>query len=323
MIEWVLMVAAFLLAAFHSGAETGVYSLNRLRLRLRAEQGRSAARALLRLLRRPQLTISSLLVGTNIGIYVATALATDFIRRLLPGHAAELYSGLIMPPILLVLAEMFPKSLFQKHADVLMYKTVWAVRVSQTVFYPAAVLLQWVSRLPQALMRTERASGGRALTAEALRFYLNEAAAQGALSGFQKTMAENILRLRSRTVAEVMTPIERTVMVAEDAPPGELLDILRRHRYSRIPVYRGARERIVGVINVLDVAALDGEPPAPGEMTRPVLSVGQTTSVADALWALRRARQQLGAVTDEQGRAVGIVTIKDLVEEIVGELAAW
>ena len=143
------------------------------------------------------------------------------------------------------------------------------------------------------------------------------------LSGFQRTVAENILRLRSLDVAQVMTPLADAVMVPETASHRDLLKAFGAHRYSRIPVYREGRERVVGVINVIDVASIEREPPPTAELAREVLSLRKGTSVADALWALRQARQQFAVVTDAEGRALGIATVKDLVEEIVGELEAW
>jgi len=323
MSDYLLIAAAALFAGFHSGSETGTYCVNRLRLRLRAEQGHSAARALLNFTRRSRLAISTLLIGTNVGVYVATVLSTGKLNQLLAGVHAELYSSIILPPILLVFCDIMPKSFFQHHADVLMYRAIWPLRVSQTVFYPVALLLRWVGGLPHLLLGKSGAPLRPAFTRESFRFHLTEGAAHGVLSGFQRTVAENILRLRSLDVAQVMTPLADAVMVPETASHSDLLKAFGAHRYSRIPVYREGRERVVGVINVIDVASIEREPPPTAELAREVLSLRKGTSVADALWALRQARQQFAVVTDAQGGALGIATVKDLVEEIVGELEAW
>jgi len=321
MLDYVLIVAAICLAAFHSGNETGFYCVNRLRLRLRAEIGERSARALQRLVSHPQLLISTVLVGTNVGIYVATVLATDKLRELGLGMRADLWSSVILPPIFLVCADMTPKSLFQHHADCLMYRTVWPLRGSEVLFTPFSFFLRFFSRLPQFLLRHRIVPRTAAVTSDAFRFYLSEGAAHGALSTFQRTMAENILRLKSVRVESVMTPLGQTVMIREGASSEELERLLRAHRYSRLPVWRERRQNIVGAINVLDVAC--AERPGVGDLVRPALNVSAGASVADALSLMRGAKQQFAAVTGEDGRAVGIVTAKDLVEEIVGELDAW
>ena len=181
MLEWALIAAGVLFAAFHSGSETGTYCVNRLRLRLRAEQGQAAARALLDFTRRPRLAISTILIGTNVGVYVATVLSAQKLNELLSGMHAELYSGLLMPPVLLILADIIPKSLFQHHADALMYRVVWPLRASQKLFYAPAVLLRWLGGLPQMLLGKGTAPASRSFSRGAFRFYLSQGAAHGVL----------------------------------------------------------------------------------------------------------------------------------------------
>jgi putative hemolysin len=321
MLDYVLIAAAVCVAAYYSGFETGFYCINRLRLRLRAEQGERSAHALQRLVSRPQILISTALVGTNAGIYLATVLSTQKLRQMGLGMKAELWGGLILPPIFLIWADMIPKSLYQYHADYLMYKTLWPLRVSEIVLYPFSAFLRWISRLPQVLLRRRIAPRGGPVTSDAFLFYLSEGAARGALTSFQRAMAQNILRLKSVPVGATMTPLEKAIMISEEASREELEEVLRAHRYSRMPVWRGSRDRIVGAINVLDVAS--AERPQVRSLVRSVPALRPDTSVADALSLMRREKQQFAVVTDEGGRARGIVTAKDLVEEIVGELEAW
>ena len=323
MLEWALIAAGVLFAAFHSGSETGTYCVNRLRLRLRAEQGQAAARALLDFTRRPRLAISTILIGTNVGVYVATVLCAQKLNELLAGMHAELYSGLLMPPVLLILADIIPKSLFQHHADALMYRVIWPLRASQKLFYAPAVLLRWLGGLPQMLLGKGTAPAARSFSRGAFRFYLSQGAAHGVLSSFQRAVADNVLRLKSLDVGQAMTPLPEVVMIPEDASGDQVLEAFAAHRYSRILVHRGSRDCVVGVLHVMDVALADGPLPPAGELAREVLSVRRGASVADVLWTLRRARGQLAVVTDHEGRAVGIATVKDLLEEIVGELEGW
>jgi CBS domain containing-hemolysin-like protein len=320
--DYLAIVASILLAGFHSGSEMGFYCANRLRLRLRADRAFPGARRLQRLVSNPALAITTMLVGTNLGLYLATVAVTGRLGQTRWAAQADLLSSLIMPPVLVVFAEMIPKSLFQHHADTLMYHAVWPLRVSEIVFYPFSRLLRWVSALPKALLARRVSPQRPVVTPDTFHFYLSESASQGLLSPFQQKLAVNIMRLKSVQVDRVMTPLERVVMVAEDAPVGELLDALQQHDYARIPVWRGSRDKIVGVISALDVA-IAGSAASVSQLARGVLSVKAGSLVADALWGLRQARQHLAAVVADDGRCVGIVTVKDLVEEIVGELRAW
>jgi CBS domain containing-hemolysin-like protein len=324
--ELAILCACILLAGFFAGSETGAYCLNRLRLRLRAEQGLASARLLLRFVRKPRLAISTTLVGTNVGHYLATVLFTHHLAMVVTAGRAELLSGLIMPPILLVFAEIIPKSLFQHHADVVMYRAVWPLRLSQVVLYPVAAALRWLGGLPLKWLGKDTGPVTPRFTSEAFRFYLSEGTERGVISESQRRMAENIMHLRSLAVRGTMTPLDNAVMVADDASDEDVMAAFRSHRYSRILVFQGKRERVSGAINVIDLASLGaGQNGAPAAiaLARGVLTFDPDMSVADALWTLRQARQQIGIVTDEDGKALGLVTVKDLVEEIVGELAAW
>ncbi len=324
MLDYVLIAASVALAGFHSGNETGFYCINRLRLRLWADAGRTSARALHRLVQKPQLAISTVLVGTNIGVYLSTVLLTDLLRRTeWAGMRADVYSSLLMPPILLIFSEIGPKSLFQHHAEHLMYRTVWPLRVSEVVFYPLTLLLRWISGLPGKALRRRSTERRSTVNPDAFRFYLREGAAQGVLSSFQSTLAENILRLRTVDVATAMTPLERAVMIEHAASGDDLLQVLTDHRYSRIPIWRDEPENVVGIVNLIDVALAGGASQGVGPFVREVPHLRRTTSVADALRKLRQERQQFAVVTDADGNALGIVTVKDLVEEIVGELQVW
>ena len=153
-----------------------------------------------------------------------------------------------------------------------------------------------------------------------MKYLLMESTEEGVLTPYQNVIAENILSLRDLRVRSVMIPLSRVAAVEEEAGKERVLELVRRYNFSRFPVYREQKWRVVGVINVLD--ALGEEFSVRGSVRdAPVLSPWDT--VASALHELRVAKQPMGIVSDGTGRAVGLVTMKDLVEEIVGELAEW
>lgn len=310
-------------AAFFSGSETGLYCVNRLRLRILAERGDPSARLLLRAAMHPRPIISTILVGTNTALYMATMLVTGLLLEAGLGDTSQFIAGLAMPPFLLVFADMLPKTLMQRHADRVMRVNIWPLRFFQFVFWPLAALLRSVSTLPNLIFRKKRSRRPPAVTPESFRLYLREGADQGVLSGFQRSMAMNILRLRSVPVSQAMTPVSRAVMISDDADGAALMALLGAHRYSRIPVYGGERPNVVGVLNVLDVVLGEGDVPAVRDLMREPVRVAADVSVAQALTMLRQQKQPFAVVQDRDGSTVGLLTIKDLVEEIVGELRAW
>lgn len=325
MLDALLIVLCILAAAFFCAGETGLYSLNRLRLRLRAEHDETPARLLQGMVARPRLAVNAMLIGTNLAHYAVTVLFVARLAQLGLGARADLLAGLILPPVLLVLTEVLPKSFMQRHAERFMYRIAWPLRVSQAVFHPLAALLRGVVAVPHLLVGGRRGQRTAALDFDSFRRYFALGADEGVLTPFQRAVAENIMRLKSLPVAEAMTPLNSVVMISEDAGYDDLLDLMRRHRYSRIPVFRDVSERITGVIHVIDVAAARRTAGAPAmrELMREPHRLPYDTSVADALHTMRQARQPFAVAVGRDGAAAGIVTVKDLVEEIIGELKAW
>ena len=322
MTEAFAIVFFVILSGFFSGSEVGFYCLNRIRLRFRWQEGWPGSGSLRRLTRNPHTTISTILVGNNITHYGTTAVCA----RVLVGwglvHRADLFSSLIVPPFLLVFAEILPKFLFQRRADTLMYKAAPFLRACEFLFYPLLLLLRGIMGMLNKITGTKIGQRGK-VTRERLRFFLQEGTALGVLSPYQQRMADNIMRVRSLGLETALIPLEDVVMIPQSASVGDLKEVLRGHRFSRIPVYSERRENIVGVVNVIDLLATEDESAMLEDLIREPIYVDEDLSVAEALYTLQRRHQQLAVVTGEEGQAVGIVTVKDLVEEIVGELEAW
>ncbi len=323
MVEYLLVALFVALEGFFAGSETGFYCLNRIRLHFRADQHWPGAASLRKLTAQPHLAISTMLIGTNISVYLATVLCARKLVEIGLERNADLYSVLIMPPVLLVFAEIIPKSIFRRRADTLMYKAAGMLRVCKLLFSPFLVLLWGVGAILKLAVGHRAFEPEAMFTTEKLRFFLSEGAALGVLSPYQRTMADNILRVKSLTIGAAMVPLKGVVMVSEDASLEELKEVLRDHRFSRIPVYSGDRRKITGTVNVIDVMSAEGKQKSVQTLARHSLSLDGRLSVAEGLYALQRARQQMAVVTTPQGAARGIVTVKDLVEEIVGELRAW
>ncbi len=315
----VVLVLAVVAAGYFSGLETGSYWVRPLRLRLKLTSDDKRARVLDRLLSdRPGL-ICTTLMGTNLFIYLATASCTAVYVGLLPHHhwGIELASTLTMAPILFIFAEVLPKHLFQRHAETLVYALSGSLAFFRQMFAPMVWVLKHFSRSCMLLLRAERTASTTFYSRGRLRHVLDVSTKQGVLSEYQQTMIANIMRLRHATVEQVMVPIRDCRSVSLHANLRNLRE-LGKERFTRFPVYDGEATNVVGVINVLDILS-------PGESASDIASLMSLVvmfpcsfRVEPTLTRLRQARQHLGVVADEHGNAIGIITIKDLVEKIVG-----
>ncbi len=319
-------VAGVLLSFYASGVETGSYCLNRVRLRVRTEEKRPAARMLSALLARHEDVVTMALLANALADYLATSAVTAMV---IAAHGsageAELAATAIVAPTLLVFGGIVPKDLFRREADRLMY--VLALPVTLTV--AAARLTGFVAfirAITRALVRlvdpAHAAAQQRVLPRANVMALLNEGAAQGGLSALQRDLIGRVMRLSEVAIGGVMVPRARVASVPIDIARDDFLRIARMAHFSRLPVWRGDPRRVVGMVNVYD-ALTDQEARPIAQHVRPVQSLHAGTSVSAALLQLQKQKQTMAAVVDRHGHCVGILTLKDLAEEVVGDLEAW
>lgn len=322
MLTYILLALALIFSFLYSATETGFYCLNRIRLRYRQERGWWTAKTISRLLDDPQGLLCTILIGNNIANYAATAVFTYTLGKNLPHLKGEaLVTTLVLAPFLMIFCEILPKSIAQRQADSLLYKVVPTTQVSHILFYPLVILLKWVSKLPQLFLKGVEVKESPFFHPQRLRFLLEEGTEGGAVSLYQNMMAKNIMALGHIPVKKVMIPLEVVTMAPDTVGPNTLKDLAREKAFSRIPIYERDRSKVVGIVTLLDFLREGKDEVKP--FVKPATYLEADLPVDDALLRLRRARQRMGIVTEGNGRAVGIVTIKDLAEEIVGELSVW
>jgi len=315
-----IILGCMFMAGVHAGFETGVYCLNRIRLRYRFGKGDASAVAVDRLLRTPARLISTALVGTNVFVFLATLTLTQRLQHAHPEHA-ELLATLILALPLCIFAEVIPKDLFRRAADTLVYVLAKPFTISVRVFRPLTIPLGLISRflLKLAPERSEQLYYSPAR----LRHFFEESRTEGVLSAYQGTMADNIMKLREITAEKVCVRMENAITLPVDASFEQVRRLAEKFPHRRYPVREPASGTVVGVVNILDLLQDSGENFSLGTYLREPVRIPVHTNAVDALRQIRRSTVPLGLVTDESGRAVGILTIKDLVEEIVGELGVW
>jgi CBS domain containing-hemolysin-like protein len=318
--------AGVVLSALASGIETGSYCLNRVRLRVRADQGQPAARRLATLVKRQEDVILTTLLGTTLADYICTACITALLMDAMvtPGHA-QFWTVLLVTPLLLVFGGMIPKDWFRREADRLMYALalplVWGVRAARATGF--LWLMRRLTRALAARIHPSRPSDeAHTLPRASVLRLLHEGAALGGLSRFQRDLIDRVMNLSNLRVAGVMIPRPRVAAVSQHIRREDFLRVARMAHFSRMPVYRGDPRNVVGIVSVFDVLS-DRQVRPVVEYVRPHLGLPAHTSVAAALLTLQRRRETMAVVEDRGGQCIGILTLKDLVEEIVGDLEAW
>jgi CBS domain containing-hemolysin-like protein len=321
-LEWIpiaALIAVVGVSALYSMAETAMMALSRGKLRSLADN--PDATLLTRLLKDPNRMLGTVLVGNNLANILASTLATALFLHYL-GGSGVLFSTVVMTLFILLAAEITPKTYASHNADRVALRLAPLVAVSAKVFYPVVQVLTWVGVNVIRLLGG-KAEGGRLMTEEELRTLVEVGEEQGILEANEREMIQGVFDFGDTIVREVMVPRIDVQALPETATLGEVWDALVHWGHSRIPIYRNTIDDITGVIYARDILAYGREKPldTPArELARPVPFVPETKKI-DSLFAdFRRQRTQIAVVMDEYGGTAGIVTIEDLLEEIVGEI---
>ena len=324
---WVLLgVAGLVLSGLFAGLETGFYALSRLRLQLRSYQKDAAAQRISGWMERPTSLLTGLLVWQNISNFAASAAITMLLSSQGLGALAQTaLSALVISPFMLIFAEVVPKDLFYMHTDSWTYKLAGFLHgaLLAITVVPVLPLLYGLEIVSTKLLRFGRgAAEAPSGTPHRVQRLVEESSATGLISDAQQDMIERTLRMAHIDVREVMIPWVRVVAVPAQIGQKGFEAIARRYNVSRLPVLGRNTNDILGVVQVVDVLADEKAFDLRPHLRAPITLLPEQ-SVRSAITLMQRARQTIGIVVNRQGQAVGLVTIKDLVEELVGELADW
>ncbi len=319
------------LAGFFAGSETGIYRLSRLRLRLNAERGRVFSTLLARSMRDSSGLLLSLLVGTNLCHNVATGAITSlFLDIASSERAAEAYTALLMAPVLFIFSELIPKNVFLHRADVLTSLAAPLLYASHKTFTWCGVvpLLRLTSNLFARLIGSPVSSRTMIASSQGyqVRAILRDTQEEGLLSHVQTEMIDRIVNIPGLRLGTAMVPLSQVHLIAMQSDRSALLKEIARHTFTRLLVWRDTPGDIVGFVNIYDVLGCEEEFTSLEKFLVPVRNADANTLVIETIDLMRREQIEVVLVTHRRGPRdvpAGMVTMKDLVEELMGELAEW
>lgn len=321
---WVLMVIGLVGSAIYSGLETGTYSLNRVRLHVLDQQKVISAKRLARLMSQPASLLATLLIGNNITNYLGTAGLTVILENgQLVYWKIILFNVMFLTPLLFVFGETLPKDVFAAHCDKLMYRMSGFLLFSQKLFRAVGLELL-IMGLIRLLLRATGAP--RKMVAlhprRKFEFLVKEGMEFGLLSEEQVAMVDRVLELSGRQVIHEMVPWSRVSIININDDATKLWKLTEDTGRSRFPVVDSGSQ-VVGVVCMTDALMYEKSqvPPIHELMISPLV-LDATMPLRAALSQLQKSHTAL-AIANNGDRAIGIVTVKDLVEPIVGELANW
>lgn len=327
-----VIVFSVVISGLFSGAETGIYRLSRLRLRLGIEKKRLSFIILGKSLRDSSALLLSILIGTNIGNYVATGAVTYFLLRQMEViQAVELIATLLTAPLLFVFSEVIPKNIFFYRSNTIMPYIAPVLFAFHKIFNwcGAVPLLKSLSRVFARLTVSPLPSDTAIAAAKQshIKAIIRDTSEEAFLSPVQTDIMNRLASISHLGIKSVMTPISKVEMVERNSGRSALLNKLKKTAFSRLLVYEHRPANIIGFVNVYETLTSSEEFTDLRNFIRPIQRIPSDTVVTDAINLMQTESQKIALVTrsghSHQERPIGIITMKDLVEELLGELAEW
>jgi CBS domain containing-hemolysin-like protein len=314
-----LIAAAVIVTAFFSGAEMAFIGANRLRLRHLAEAGNRTAARYLEAFRHPERLLSTAMMGVTIAHIAASSLAT-WVLLPVAGGAAALVATLVLTPLMLIFGEVIPKAVAREWATALVLRLFRLLELASLILLPLTWVANAIVNGALVLAGRRRTSTRQFVSREELKLLLQMEPEEADVTTSEAEMIDKIFDLGETAVHEVMVPLVDVVALPDSASVDEAVRVIDERGFSRIPVYTDRIFNLVGVVTAMDLLRRGAEVTDVRALMRPATYVPETKRIDDLLLEMQKARLQLAVVVDEYGAAVGIVTIEDIVEEIVGEI---
>jgi putative hemolysin len=303
---------------FFSAAEMAFIAANRVRLRHLAEEGHAVATEYLEAFRNPERTLATAMMGVTIAHVVASSAATFALLEVL-GGLAPLVVTAVLTPVMLVFGEIIPKAVAREWATPLVLKLyrllTWAAVLLAPFVAFAHTMVSWLLRV----LGAGRPDMRQFVSREELKALLNMEPGEADVTTQEAEMIDKIFDLGDTTVREIMVPLVEVVMLPITATPRNAVTVIQQRGFSRVPVYSERETNIVGVVAAMDLLQSPSAKTL-DELMRQPYYVPETKRIDDLLRELQRGRMHLAVVVDEYGGSTGIVTLEDILEEIVGEI---
>lgn len=315
----ILTLALILFGGSFAGSETALSSCNKIRIRNRAEEGSSADRRVVSILDRFDKALSTILIGTNVCyVFASSFAAVLFLKHF--GTPGAVLSTVVMTLLIFLFAETIPKNFARANADAYARACALPLSVLMVILTPLTLLFSGISAFVKKLLpeKPEQPT----VTEDEFTTMIENISEEGLLEPEETELIRSAVEFGDTTAGEIMTPLSEMCSVSITETPENLRELLLREKYSRIPVYAGSRERIVGVLQSKDVLWLlaHGQEADIGSIMKLTYDVPPEMPLQELFEGLGRRRTHLAIVVNELGEALGFVTMEDILEELVGEI---
>ena len=318
-INFVGLIVLIFLSAFFSGSETAFMAVNRIQVRDKSNKGDDKAKLVDKLLEDETKLLTTILIGNNLVNIATSSIATSIAIKIFGNKGVGIATGVITF-LILIFGEITPKSLgnsnpfkYSKVAAVFLY---WA----EKIFYPIVIFFSW---LIKKVIGEEKLISSAFISEEEIRRYVKVSEEEGVIKEIEKDMIQSVFDFDDTQVREIMVPRIDMVCINNEADVKEVVKLAVEHGHSRIPVYENVVDDIIGLIYVKDLLNLileNNRSVDIEEFIKPIYFIPETKPINTLLSEMQKRREHMAIVLDEYGGTAGLITIEDLLEEIVGDI---
>ncbi|MCR5737991.1 MAG: hemolysin family protein [Eubacterium sp.] len=316
-----VLIVLLMLSAFFSSAETALTTINKLRLRLLVEDGNKKAKTLEKVLSKPRKMLSTILIGNNIVNIAASSITTIFVQRIFANWIVSIGVG-ILTILIIIFGEIIPKTIATMHSEKLALFYAKPICSLMFLLTPVIFILNLFSSLILKIFRVSVNLNSSTITEDELRTIIDVSQEEGILEEEEFDMINNVFDFGDTCAKDIMIPKVEITMLPLDVTYKELIEAVQEDKFTRMPIYKDSTDNIIGIINIKDLVinqihATNFD--IRKLMREPYYTIG-TKVLNDLLFEMRGNDTGICIVLDEYGQCEGLITLEDIIEEIIGEI---
>jgi len=319
-IQIIIIILLIMLSAFFSSAETAFTTINRIHIRSLVEDGNKQAKKVSDLLENSGKLLSAVLIGNTIVNISASALVTTFVMNSYGSAATGIATGLLTI-LVLIFGEIAPKTAATIHAEKIALSYAKAIAFVMFVLTPVIIIINKLSKYALKFFRIDSSKKKKLMTEDELRTIVTVGHEDGIIESEERRIINNLFDFGDSQAKDIMIPRIDMTLASVDSTYDEILEIFRSEKYTRIPIYEDTVDNVIGIINVKDLLLFDTRDAfhIRGILREPYFTY-EYKNTSELLAELRKTSNNITIVIDEYGSTVGMITLEDLLEEIVGEI---
>ena len=318
-IQIIVLIILLACSAFFSSAETSLTTVNKIKMRSLAEEGNKRAQMVLQITEEPSKLLSAILIGNNIVNLSASSITTTIAYNL--GGSAVAIATAIITVLILIFGEITPKTVATINSEKMALTYAYPIRFIMLIVTPISVVINLLSKVVFFILRVDPNAKVNTLTEDELRTMVEMGHEDGAIEEEEREMINNVFDLGDAKAKDVMVPGVHVIFADVESSYEELIEIFRENKFTRLPVFEENTDNVIGTINMKDLLLYDNTKAFNiRDILREAYFTHEHKNISELLVEMRQAALNIAIVVNEYGETAGIITLEDILEEIVGEI---